>query len=75
MDDASDPVASSDSEGFEVGHFGWERLSGAALDNPPIHRSMIEFILGIRNAVFWQGRDPGPLILQCLCAHELAFSS
>jgi hypothetical protein len=31
VDDASDPVASSDPEGFEVGYFGWERFerSGA----------------------------------------------
>jgi len=32
VDNASDPVASSDPEGFEAGYFGWERLSGAALD-------------------------------------------
>jgi hypothetical protein len=31
VDDASDPVASSDPEGFEVGYLGWERFerSGA----------------------------------------------
>jgi hypothetical protein len=63
VDDASDPVASSDPEGFEVGYLGWERFERSGAGQGHVRPVVVVVTLAGRQdpAKMGQVPDEGPV--------------